>query len=607
LTVSVTLATRAEAGRRPPEWLSLWPLAPIAVFLTALFVYPVGQLLWLSLVDGQGHLTGQHYGRLFTTGTYVKVLGITFEIALWTTLIAVLAGYPLAYLLATVSDHTRNHLMLWVLMPFWTSFLVRTFAWLVLLGRKGAVNDWLMTIGLVDGPLPLIYNRAGVLIGMSHALMPIAVLTMLVVMRSIEPSLSGAASTLGARGGQSFWRVYFPLSLPGMAAGALLVFVLSLGFFITPALLGSGRELLIAQVIIAQIEELMNWGFAGAVAVLLLGATLAVFLLYEQLFGRLAWTGAPVPGTAGTSRPRLTGRLGAFVMSRLIALLGWMCDRGGEALDWIRPIHPDRPRATMSRGVLWAVAIVTLAYLAAPSFFVIPVSFSEAPYIQWPPVGFTLSNYGLFLTNPVYVGAMIRSLVVALGSAALAMLLGVPAAFVLARQRVPGKRVILGVILAPMILPHIIIAIALFFLYARLGLVGTTLGLILGHTCISVPFVVVTVMAVLTHYDARLDQAAGSLGASPWRTLRHVTLPLILPGLIAAFLFAFVISLDELSIALFISGGAAPTLPKQMWVDSMLRVSPMVTAVSTVVLLFVTSLILIAEFTRRRVEKASGR
>jgi putative spermidine/putrescine transport system permease protein len=343
------------------------------------------------------------------------------------------------------------------------------------------------------------------------------------------------------------------------------------------------------------------------VSVLLLGATLAVFFVYDQLFGRPALAGEQAMPRANAPRAGLLGRVGAGVAARLIAVMGWICDRAGEAMDRIRPVRPDRPRRTMSRAVLWGAALVALVYLAGPSFFVIPVSFSEAPYIQWPPVGFTLSNYGLFFANPVYVGAMIRSLVVGLSSAALAMLLGVPAAFALSRQRLPGKSVILGVILAPMILPHIIIAIALFFLYAQFGLVGTTLGLVLGHTCISVPFVVVTVMAVLKNYDERLDQAAWSLGANKWRTLRHVTFPLILPGLIAAFLFAFVISLDELSIALFISGGAAPTLPKQMWVDSMLRVSPMVTAVSTVVLLFVTSLILIAEFARRRVEKASGR
>jgi ABC-type spermidine/putrescine transport system permease subunit II len=235
------------------------------------------------------------------------------------------------------------------------------------------------------------------------------------------------------------------------------------------------------------------------------------------------------------------------------------------------------------------------------------MSFSEAAFIQWPPIGFTLHNYAMFLTDPIYVGAMIRSLVVAFTSAALAMLIGVPAAFVLMRQRVPGKGIIFAGILAPMIIPHIIIAIALFYLYAQLGLVGTTVGLVLGHTVVSVPFVVVTIMAVLKNYDERLDQAAWSLGANKLKTLRYVTFPLILPGLIAAYLFAFVISLDELTIALFVSGGQTPTLPKQMWVDAIFKVNPMVTAVSTVVLVFVTSLILFAEFVRRRSEKASGK
>ncbi len=597
-----TLTMTLNLTQRRRDAVRLLPLLPVVLYLLLLFVYPVGQLLWLSVIDSQGNLTAVHYVRLFTTNTYVRVLGITFEIAFWTTLISVLAGYPLAYLIATVSSRMRNVLILWVLVPFWTSFLVRTFAWLILLGRKGAINEWLAAIGLTDAPLPLIYNRAGVLIGMVHALMPIAVLTMVTVMRTIDPALVGAASTLGARGGQSFWRVYLPLSMPGVAAGALLVFVLSLGFFITPALLGSGREVLIAQVIIEQIEQLLNWGFAGAVSVLFLFATLAVIFLYERVFGRSMLI--EDPNARHSTRPiGLIGQLASLAGGRLIVLLGWVCDRAGQALDWIRPIQPDRRRAAVSRFVLWTVALITLVYLAAPSFFVIPVSFSEAPYIQWPPLGFTLENYRIFLADPTYVGAMIRSLVVGLASASLAMLLGVPAAFVLTRRSVPCKRIVLASILAPMILPHIIIAIALFFLYGQFGLVGTILGLVLGHACISVPFVVVTVMAVLKTYDERLDQAASSLGANKFQALRRVTFPVIFPGILAAFLFAFVISLDELSIALFISGGASPTLPKQMWVDSMLRVSPVVTAVSTVVLVFVTSIILVAELARRRVER----
>jgi putative spermidine/putrescine transport system permease protein len=601
---STALALHVAPRRR--EWLELLPLLPLVLFLAVLFVFPVGQLLLLSVFDKQGDLTTLHYVRLFTTSTYVRVLGTTFEIAFWTTLISVVGGYPLAYLIATVSSRTRNILILWVLVPFWTSFLVRTFAWLVLLGRKGAINDWLTSSGLTDGPLALIYNRAGVLIGMVHALMPIAVLTMVTVMRTIDANLVGAASTLGARGGQAFWRVYLPLTMPGVAAGALLVFVLALGFFITPALLGSGKEILIAQVIIEQIEQLLNWGFAGAVSVLFLCATLAVIFLYERAFGRSMLMGDPVAIGDRPQHPGVIASLGSYAGRQFVLLMGWICDRAGQALDWIRPIRADRPRKAISRFVLWVVGIATLVFLAAPSLFVIPVSFSEAPYIQWPPVGFTFGNYALFLADSAYVGAMVRSLVVGLASAALAMLLGVPAAFVLTRRHVPGKPVVLAAILAPMILPHIIIAIALFFFYAQLGLVGTMLGLILGHAAISVPFVIVTVMAVLKTYDVRLDHAASSLGANRFRALKRVTLPVIFPGIIAAFLFAFVISLDELSIALFISGGAAPTLPKQMWVDSMLRVSPVVTAVSTVVLVFVTTLILFAEFARRRVEKASG-
>jgi len=592
-------------GKRPARWLELLPVAPVIVFLLVLFVFPVGQLLWLSVVDGAGELSAAHYVRLFSTGTYVRVLTTTFEIALWTTLISVVAGYPLAYLISTTTPRVRSVLVLFVLVPFWTSFLVRTFAWLVLLGRNGAINDWLTSLGLTDGPLPLIYNRAGVLMGMSHALMPVAVLTMVTVMRTIDPALAGAAGTLGARGGQAFWRIYLPLSMPGVAAGALLVFVLSLGFFITPALLGSGREILIAQVIIEQIEQMLNWGFGGAVSVLFLAATLAVIYLYEKIFGRpVALHAVPAQGSTA-KRDGIFERLVSSAGQGLVIALSAASGHTGRMLEKILPISASRPQLPVSRFLLWCVSLAILVFLAAPSFFVIPVSFSEAAYIQWPPLGFTLDNYRQFLADPGYIGAMLRSLVVGLGSAALAMAIGVPAAFGLARRNLPGKRAILAMALAPMILPHIVIAIALFFLYAKLGLVGTVLGLILGHTCISVPFVIITVMAVLSTYDDRLDYAAWSLGANRWQALWRITLPIILPGIVAAFLFAFVISLDELSIALFISGGTGPTLPKQMWVDSMLRVSPIVTAVATVVLVFVTSVILIAEFTRRWAERRS--
>ena len=284
--MSVASASALPGAARPQSrWLAAWPLYPLIVFLVVFLIYPVVQLLWLSFTDPSGHLSLVNYTRIATTPVYLQVLAITFKIAGWTTVFTILAGYPVAYLLATLPERRRDALMLLVLMPFWTSFLVRTFAWMVLLGRNGAVNRLLVALGVVDAPVSLIYNFSGVMIGMVQGMMPLAILTMVAVMQNIDATLAKAAHTLGARGGQAFWRIYFPLSLPGVAAAGLLVFITSLGFFIIPALLGGAHETMISQVIISVIQELMNWRFAGALSLVLLGSAALVFYLYDRVLG----------------------------------------------------------------------------------------------------------------------------------------------------------------------------------------------------------------------------------------------------------------------------------------------------------------------------------
>ncbi|MCC7048535.1 MAG: ABC transporter permease subunit [Alphaproteobacteria bacterium] len=589
-----------SANRARPAWIALWPILPALLFLGVLFLYPVVQLLWLSALDkASGDLTATHYVRLFASPLYVKVLRITFEIAGWTTVFVILGAYPVAYYLATSSERRRNALMLWVLLPFWTSFLVRTFAWIVLLGRNGAINKWLQAVGITGEPLDLIYNFTGVMIGMTHALMPLAVMTMVSVMEYSDANLPRAASTLGARGGQAFWRIYFPLSLPGVAAAGLLVFITALGFFITPALLGGRLETMITQVIITQIQTMMNWAFGGAVSMLLLVAALIVFYLYDRALGMSTLAGSAAT-SQGDGRANPVARLGAWAGGHVLDLLGRACD--GVAAAWERffPLRPDRPRHDRSRMALAVVVALIIFFLAAPTFFIVPVSFTTDAFIEWPPKFFTLRWYQAYFDSPTWMAATVRSLAVATVAALLAMLVGAPAAFVLARRGMAGKTAAMAFLLSPLIIPRIIIAIALFYFYARLGLVGSSLGLVLGHAVIAVPYVVVTVMAVLKTYDERLDQAAGSLGANRLQTLWHITFPLIRTGLIAAFLFAFITSFDELTIALFVSGGLATTLPKQMWDDSLLKVNPTLAAVSTMLLVFVTALILSAEYLRRR-------
>ena len=596
-------ADTAKSRSAPPKFLRFWPLFPAALFLGFFFLYPTVLLLGLSLYDNQGALSSHHYDHLFASTTYIKVLLITLKIAGWTTIFAICAGYPVAYLLATVRSSTRNTLIIWVLMPFWTSFLVRTFAWIVLLGRKGAINQWLDALGLVDKPVVMIFNFTGVMIGMVHALMPLCILTMLSVMENIDRNLVPAASTLGARGGQSFWRVYFPLSVPGVAAGGMLVFITALGFFITPALLGGARDTMIVQVIIFQIQEVLNWGFAGAVSMLLFVSVIIIFFLYDRLVGLSTLSGQAVDAT-GVRRSGLIARAGKRIGNFFIDVMASLCERAGMAYDALFPRRPDRPRRSFSRGSAWVAGLAVIGFLSLPALFIIPVSFTEEGFLAWPPKGFSTKWYDAVFNSSMWFDAALRSFVIATVSAFFGMCIGVPAAFFLVRNRFVGKGAVFAFLVSPIIIPNIIIAVALFYLFSRLGLTGTTFGLILGHTILAIPYVVITIMAVIKNYDIRLDQAAWTLGANKPRTLWLVTFPLIRAGMIAAFMFAFIISFDELTIALFVTGGEVTTLPKQMWDDALLRVSPTLAAVATLLLIFMSTVILSSEFIRRRGARA---
>lgn len=579
--------------------LKAWPLYPALLFLGIFFALPIGTLLYLSFFDETGAASLVNYQRLISDDVYVKVLLITLKTAGWTTLFALIGAYPVAYLLATVKGSTRNSLVVWVLMPLWTSFLVRAFAWMVLLGRNGAINDLLMALGIVDMPLRMIYNFTGVMIGMAHCMLPLCVMTMLPTMESIDANLAKAASTLGARRGEAFWRIYFPLSMPGVAAGGLLVFITSLGFFITPALLGGAGETMIVQLIIFQINQMLNWGFAGAIAILFLVTTLAIFFVYDQLVGL-----STLSGSAYTGKRGIIGRMGAWFGNCVISVLAVICATLGRLYDVITP-KPAQQRAPREygRGVLWMTALLVIAFLCVPAFFVVPVSFTEESFLNWPPKGFSFKWYEAVFVSHEWIAAIGRSFLIGLLSATCGMLIGVPVSFFIARNQFAGKSAMLAFVLSPIIIPHIIIAVSLFYLFSQISLVGTLTGMVIGHTILTIPYVVITVMSVLKNYDVRLDQAAWTLGANRFKTLRHITLPIIRSGMIAAFMFAFIISFDELTIALFVTGGEVTTLPKMMWDDALLKVSPVLAAVASLLLLFMTSLILATEYFQRRAKR----
>lgn len=267
-----TGALREHAG---PVALSL----PTVIFLLALFAVPVVQLMLLSVQSG----SFEHYEKAFTDELYVRVLLNTFEIALLVTVVSFLLAYPLAYFLTVATPAWRAIGMFCLLMPFWTSILVRTYAWMVILGRRGIVNEALLSLGIIDTPVSLLYNTPAVLVGMVHVLMPYMVFPLYAVMRRVDPNLMQAAFGLGAPSWRAFVRVYFPMTMPGVLAGASLVFILSMGFFITPVLLGGGRVTMIAVLIEQFVTEFLAWEFAGALSVALLTFTLIVYGTFKWL------------------------------------------------------------------------------------------------------------------------------------------------------------------------------------------------------------------------------------------------------------------------------------------------------------------------------------
>jgi len=252
---------------------------PAVLLLAAAMGYPLLTVVLRSLAEPAWGL--QNYAWFFSTPVNLTVLARTFSIAAWVTLVCVIAAYPYAYLMTAVGPRTRLVLTLAVLVPFWVSGVVRTLAWVILLQDSGVINSAIAALGF--GPVRLIRTPVGVVIGMAQVLLPFMILPLYSVMRGIDLRLVQAARSLGARPSLAFLQVYLPLSLPGVFAGAIIVFILSLGFYITPALLGGPRSTMLSTLVQTQVLSLLNWGRGGAMGVVLLVATFALLALAGPL------------------------------------------------------------------------------------------------------------------------------------------------------------------------------------------------------------------------------------------------------------------------------------------------------------------------------------
>ncbi|PYB72407.1 MULTISPECIES: ABC transporter permease [Rhizobium] len=279
----MTLAAKIGGGAKPSKRDGAFGyLMPAFLLVLLFFIVPVLMLLLRSILEPELGL--QNYEALLGSTTYLRIFLNTFIVAGLVTLISVVIGYPVAWLLAIMPERWSRIVLAIIILSMWTNLLARTYAWMVLLQRTGVINKTLIGLGLIDKPLALVNNLVGVTIGMTYIMLPFVILPLIGVIRSIDPATLRAAALCGANRWQCFVRVLLPLSASGVASGALMVFVMSLGYFVTPALLGGTANMMLAELVAQFVQSLVNWGMGGAAALVLLVVTLALYAVQLRYF-----------------------------------------------------------------------------------------------------------------------------------------------------------------------------------------------------------------------------------------------------------------------------------------------------------------------------------
>lgn len=569
-------------------------LLPAICFLAFIYLLPLIDLIRIS-VSGPSWLT--YFQRLFAVPLYWESLVRTMQISVTVAFLCLLFGYPTALLIHRSRGIARALIATAIVLPYFIAILIRTYAWMVLLGRNGPVNKFLVSMGVLSEPVQLLFHRGTVLLGMTAVLLPLMVLTIYSSVSRLDPGLTRAALASGAGPIAVFWRVLLPLTLPGIGAGFLLVFVAAIGFFITPTLLGGPGDQMFAMHITQQADSVTSEGFLQALGVVLLLITLLVvafagrFLGLEFIWGgrKLTETTAGKARTAATTAASHRSFGGAFA----------------DAVGW--PLLRLLGMLPASCGT-WTVRLMgglVIAVLILPIIVVMIISFSSASYLTFPPPGFSLRWYEQFFSDTNWMRAFWSSALIATVSAVIAVGLGTCAALGIVRGNVRGKSVIMLLLVSPIIVPPVVLGLSLYTLFLRFDLIGSVFGLAAAHAIGGLPIVVVILAAALQGVDTRLEQAASVHGASSLTVLRLVTLPAIAPGLAAATFFAFLHSFDELVLTLFLSSAQLKTLPLMLWGDINYRLNPVLAVVSTLEVLLVVGGLFLARPVLATAQKAT--
>jgi putative spermidine/putrescine transport system permease protein len=508
---------------------------------------------------------------------YAELIGGTFRAILFGTVRdsatvafgCLLLGLPASYAYVRLGSRYLPLIMLAVLVPYFTSTLIRSYAWIAILGNQGLINRALLGLGLVSAPVKLAYTWFGMIVAMVQVQLPLFIIPVLAVMHRCDPSLARAAKTLGADPVTAFVTVYLPQIRPGLTAAVVMVFMTTLGFYVTPALLGPPSTLFLSQSIEMRINTLSDQPGAAAQSIVLLALTIIVaWLFFRPLRASLIPEEQDVVRGATAERP-----LQVFAAARTL-------QRCAEALSPLR------------WPAFVGIAVLTTLLLIGPLLVLFPLSFSDAPYLSFPPASYSPRWYRIYLSDSDWMRATFLSLCLGLAGAAAATLSGGLAALAMARMA-PLLRIILLLVCAiPLIVPPMVLGTSVFYLAARLGWVGNPIILVGCYALLSLPYATMVLTTALARFDWQLPKAAATLGASPAVALWTIVLPLILPSIAGAFIFSFFVGFDDVNVALFLANPYDRPLPIVMLDDIRDTLNPRTASVA--VIFFLTAVLLCA-------------
>lgn len=558
---------------RNVNWGGTLLLAPVATLLILGFATPL-----LTIVpEAFGGDAAGRFMRIFGNPVYRAVIWTTVRVSLEATAITLVVSFPLAWILSRATGVTRLILGLLVLVPFLTSVLVRTFAWLAILGQRGLVNSTLLSLGLISEPLSLLFSELAVVLALVQCSIPMMVFALVTVLRRIDGRILLAAHTLGANSLRTWIGVVLPLAIRGIQSGVTIIFLFTMASFIAPAFLGSQRQQMLAQVVQAEIDVGADWALAAA-----LGITLAIIgTIFAMSFSAIArklsrWQrpGASSP----TSSQEHTGQVDKSLLRKSVKL--------------------PPPRLHFPNAVRVVARLAKPIYLCLISVFIllplvvlIPVSFSSADVLIFPPPGYSLQWFERIFDSEEWIAAGMTSLRISATTCATTLVLATLTVLGIGRNfRYEG--VASGLLTSPLTVPSVVFALGAYLAFSRVGLVDTETGIIIAHTVLIFPIAYQIASATYSSIDPRLSLAAASLGANPWSVFRTVVFPLLLPGLGVAALLAMLLSFDESVASIFLSNLSVKTLPRMLWEGIRFNTSPESAAVS-VVLLGVTCTIVV--------------